>query len=118
MHTVSVPVVSELHQLYAAADEGAITALLAKLAVEKSYVAKLDETRQVRCHVAALVTRKTNAGAGAVVNKHVMSSPELCAMRFALHPSQRAAVSNGRKLSSPQTSPSIPSGSVCMAVRR
>ena len=45
---MSVPAVGELHQLYAAADEGAIAALLAKLAVEKSYVAKLDETRQVR----------------------------------------------------------------------
>ncbi len=48
VHTISVPVVSELHQLYAAADEGAIATLLAKLAVEKSYVAKLDDTRQVR----------------------------------------------------------------------
>ena len=45
---MSVPAVAELHQLYEAADEGAIAALLAKLAVEKSYVAKLDETRQVR----------------------------------------------------------------------
>jgi len=45
---MSLPAVGELHQLYAAADEGAIAALLAKLAVEKSYVAKLDETRQVR----------------------------------------------------------------------
>ena len=48
VHTMSLPAVGELHQLYAAADEGAIAALLAKLAVEKSYVAKLDETRQVR----------------------------------------------------------------------
>ncbi len=47
MHTISVPVVGELHQLYEAADEGAIVTLLAKLAVEKSYTAKLDETRQV-----------------------------------------------------------------------
>ena len=47
VHTISVPVVSELHQLYAAADEGAIVTLLAKLAIEKSYTAKLDETRQV-----------------------------------------------------------------------
>ena len=45
---MSLPAVGELHQLYAAADEGAIAALLAKLAVEKSYVAKLDETRQAR----------------------------------------------------------------------
>ena len=52
VHTISVPVVSELHQMYAAADEGAIAALLAKLAVEKSYVAKLDDTRQVlRVHL-------------------------------------------------------------------
>ena len=47
MHTISVPVVSELHQLYAAADEGAVATLLAKLAIEKSYAAKLDDTRQV-----------------------------------------------------------------------
>ena len=47
VHTISVPVVSELHQMYAAADQGAIAALLAKLAIEKSYVAKLDDTRQV-----------------------------------------------------------------------
>jgi hypothetical protein len=44
---MSVPAVAELHQLYEAADEGAIVTLLAKLAIEKSYVAKLDETRQV-----------------------------------------------------------------------
>ena len=47
VHTMSVPAVAELHQLYEVADEGAIVTLLAKLAVEKSYVAKLDDTRQV-----------------------------------------------------------------------
>jgi len=45
--------------MYAAADEGAIATLLAKLAVEKSYVAKLDDTRQVlrvNLEMAVLVT--------------------------------------------------------------
>ena len=47
VHTTSLPILGELHQLYAATDEGAVTTLLAKLAVEKSQTAKLEETRQV-----------------------------------------------------------------------
>lgn len=45
---MSLPVLGELHQLYGAADAGATTALLAKLAVEKSQQSKLEETRQAR----------------------------------------------------------------------
>ena len=40
---------SELHQLYSAADMGATTTLLAKLAIEKSHQAKLEDTRQACC---------------------------------------------------------------------
>lgn len=44
--TLMVPVVTELADLYRGADAGAIANLLAKLAVEKSYCAKLDDARQ------------------------------------------------------------------------
>ena len=40
-----MPVVSEVPELFRAVDGGATLALLAKLAVEKSYTSKLEETR-------------------------------------------------------------------------
>ena len=52
MHTVAFPVVQEVNELFRATDAAATAALLAKLAVEKSYSSKLDETRaaiQARC---------------------------------------------------------------------
>lgn len=45
VHTLAVPVVPELPALYAGADAGAIAAILAKLAVEKSLHGKLEDTR-------------------------------------------------------------------------
>lgn len=45
MHTVAIPVVSEVADLFSAVDGAAMATLLAKLAVEKSYSAKLDEAR-------------------------------------------------------------------------
>jgi hypothetical protein len=45
VHTLAMPLVTELGDLYRAVDQGATATLLAKLAVEKSYSAKLDETR-------------------------------------------------------------------------
>jgi hypothetical protein len=47
VHTAAVPVVNDLQQMYAAVDEGATAALLAKLAVEKSQSAKLEEARSL-----------------------------------------------------------------------
>lgn len=41
-----LPVLSELSELYRAADGAATACLLAKLGVEKSLMAKLDDTRQ------------------------------------------------------------------------
>lgn len=52
VHTVAFPVVQEVNELFRATDAAATAALLAKLAVEKSYSSKLDETRaaiQARC---------------------------------------------------------------------
>jgi len=45
VHTVAFPVVQEVNELFRATDAAATAALLAKLAVEKSYTSKLDETR-------------------------------------------------------------------------
>ena len=45
VHTVAFPVVQEVNELFRATDAAATAALLAKLAVEKSYSSKLDETR-------------------------------------------------------------------------
>lgn len=45
VHTVAVPVASELSQLYNAADAEAIVALLAKMGVEKGTESSLDDAR-------------------------------------------------------------------------
>ncbi|MEW5302407.1 MAG: hypothetical protein WDW36_005198 [Sanguina aurantia] len=45
VHTMAVPVVQELSEMYKAADGAALACLMAKLAVEKSLCARLDETR-------------------------------------------------------------------------
>ena len=64
VHTMSLPVLGELHQMYGAADEGAIATLLAKLAVEKSYQAKLEETRQVRRHMLCIIHTRCGSYVG------------------------------------------------------
>ncbi len=45
VHTLAMPVVQDLADMYKAVDAPATVNLLAKLAVEKSYHAKLDDTR-------------------------------------------------------------------------
>lgn len=45
VHTLAMPVVQDLADMYKAVDAAATVNLLAKLAVEKSYHAKLDDTR-------------------------------------------------------------------------
>lgn len=45
VHTLCVPITSELSDMYRAADAGATAAMLAKLSVERSLGARLDETR-------------------------------------------------------------------------
>jgi len=52
-----LPVLSELSELYRAADGAATVTLLAKLGVEKSLMAKLEDTRQ------ALLVRVVEWGA-------------------------------------------------------
>lgn len=45
VHTMALPIVGDLLDLYKACDAGATVALLAKASVEKSYVSKLDDVR-------------------------------------------------------------------------
>eukprot|EP00884_Botryococcus_braunii_P006881 jgi/Botrbrau1/16194/Bobra.354_1s0001.3 len=45
VHTLAIPVVSEVVDLFSVVDGAAMAALLAKLAIEKSYTAKLDDAR-------------------------------------------------------------------------
>ncbi len=45
VHTLMLPVVNEIGELYNTADGGAMATLIAKLAIEKSYQSKLEETR-------------------------------------------------------------------------
>ena len=45
VHTMAIPIVSELIEMYKASDAGCITALQAKIQVERSYSAKLDAVR-------------------------------------------------------------------------
>lgn len=45
VHTLMLPVVTDIGELYRTADGGAMASLIAKLAIEKSYQSKLDETR-------------------------------------------------------------------------
>ena len=45
VHTMAMPVVAEVQDLFRAVDGGATLALLAKLAMEKACASKLDETR-------------------------------------------------------------------------
>ncbi|KAG2501036.1 hypothetical protein HYH03_000855 [Edaphochlamys debaryana] len=46
VHTMAVPVVNELADLFTSTDVGTMTCMLAKLSVEKYLTARLDETRQ------------------------------------------------------------------------
>lgn len=43
---MAVPIVSELADMFAATDAGAMTTMMAKLSVEKYLSSRLDETRQ------------------------------------------------------------------------
>lgn len=45
VHTMALPVVGDLVELYKGSDAGATAALLAKMSVERSYAAKLDDVR-------------------------------------------------------------------------
>jgi len=58
VHTAAVSVVPDLPDLYRAVDGGAMAALLAKLAVEKAYGARLDETRAAIQHKVGLALRE------------------------------------------------------------
>ena len=58
VHTLALPVVQDLADLYRAVDGGATAALLAKLAVEKAYGARLDETRAAIQHKVGLALRE------------------------------------------------------------
>ena len=58
VHTLALPVVPDLADLYRAVDGGATAAMLAKLAVEKAYGARLDETRAAIQHKVGLALRE------------------------------------------------------------
>lgn len=45
VHTMAMPVVTEVQDLFRAVDGGATLTLLAKLAMEKACTSKLDDTR-------------------------------------------------------------------------
>jgi len=46
VHTMCVPIVSDIGEMYKALDSGALACMLGKLGVEKSYGSRLDDTRQ------------------------------------------------------------------------
>jgi protein transport protein SEC24 len=46
VHTMAVPVVSDLAEMYKAADGPACASLLARLAVEKTLTSRLEDSRQ------------------------------------------------------------------------
>ena len=46
VHTMAVPVVTELHEMYRATDGGAMAAMCSKLAAERVYNGRLEEARQ------------------------------------------------------------------------
>ena len=58
VHTLALPIVSDLADLYRSVDGGATAAMLAKLAVEKAYGARLDETRAAIQHKVGLALRE------------------------------------------------------------
>lgn len=64
VHTMMLPVLSELSELYRAADGGATACLLAKLGVEKSLLAKLEDTRQALTVRACCCLHPAQAGRG------------------------------------------------------
>lgn len=47
VHTLSVPIIQDLHEMYSGADAAAMACLNAKLAVERVLGSKLEETRQI-----------------------------------------------------------------------
>jgi protein transport protein SEC24 len=47
VHTLAVPVVNDLSDLYNGADAAALICITAKMAVEKALLSKLEETRQM-----------------------------------------------------------------------
>ena len=58
VHTLEAPVVADMADLYRGIDGGACATLLAKLAVEKAYGARLDETRSALAHKVGLALRE------------------------------------------------------------
>ncbi|KAK9861048.1 hypothetical protein WJX84_009471 [Apatococcus fuscideae] len=58
VHTLAMPVVQELVELYRSVDCAASVTLLAKLAIEKSYSAKLEETRNAIQHKVSLALKE------------------------------------------------------------
>ncbi|KAL3680064.1 hypothetical protein R1sor_023020 [Riccia sorocarpa] len=46
VHTMAAPVTAEIGEMYRSADVGAITSLMSRLAIEKSFTSKLEDSRQ------------------------------------------------------------------------
>lgn len=84
VHTIAMPVVSELIDLYKTADAGATVALMGKHAVERSFSSKLDDVRstlQQRLVASlreyrALHMRGTPGGMGAGLSPNALVLPE------------------------------------------
>ena len=83
-----MPVVAEVPDLFRAVDGGATLALLAKLAVEKSYTSKLEETR-----AAIQVSAAPSPGALAkhVIHRTCSSGPRVAATPWLMLVSCRAS---------------------------
>ena len=71
-----LPVVGDIGELYRTADGGAMATLVAKLAIEKSYQSKLDETRNaIQVGFCDLLARKA----------HKCTSGDSCTRQLAVH---------------------------------
>lgn len=103
VHTLAVPVVPDLADLYRAVDGGATAALLAKLAVEKAYGARLDETRAALAHKVGLALREYRlalaaSGRGAPPHTALLVPSNLrCLPVWALGATKLAALRGGAR---------------------
>jgi len=100
VHTLAVPVVNELSDMFRAVDGGAMAVMVAKLAIERSYNARLEECR-ASC-VAKVVTalkeyRSLHPGASRAYGRLVY--PDCCALLplFVLALTKCAALRGGFK---------------------
>jgi len=100
VHTMVVPIVSELSDLYKGADGAALAALNAKLSVEKSLMSRLDESRssvQARLAAALKEFRLMNASSIRQTNKLVYPETLRYLPLWSLGTMKSAALRGGAK---------------------